>query len=332
MNTLNELVSRIALLSPDDQALAIDNINNLLEETTLGTSSDKRLLDIRQTEMAKSKLHCLHCHSEDLIGYGFTPRGARRYRCKSCLLTFNEFTGTAVNSKRDLRKFSHYISCMLSGYSLRKCALEVGISLPTSFKWRHHILSSLEKAGQQQLEHIVELDETFFLYSEKGNKKIEGRKPRKRGEKASKDGMNEEHVGVLVASDRKGHNMINVASRGKLTKAVIHKTVGKKLSKKNTVVSDSDRNIAFYLRDREIEHIRLSARKKERVKDKIYHTQNVNNLQQRLKDWIKDYKGVSTKYLQNYLNLFQALNLIKTERHQLLPLISFIFTNKQLQT
>lgn len=33
----------------------------------------------------------------------------------------------------------------------------------------------------EQFEGIVEMDETYFLYSEKGKRKVEGRKARKRG-------------------------------------------------------------------------------------------------------------------------------------------------------
>jgi hypothetical protein len=40
-----------------------------------------------------------------------------------------------------------------------------------------------------------------------------------------------------------------------------------------------------------------------RVRD-IYHIQNVNNFQMRLKGWMQRFHGVATKYMNNYLYCF----------------------------
>ena len=47
----------------------------------------------------------------------------------------------------------------------------------------------------------LEVDETFFLESQKGNRNLD-RKVRKRGGKASKRGLSSEQVSVLVAVDQ----------------------------------------------------------------------------------------------------------------------------------
>ena len=49
----------------------------------------------------------------------------------------------------------------------------------------------------------MEVDETFFLECQKGNRNLD-RKARKRGGKASKRGLSSEQVLVLVAVDRSG--------------------------------------------------------------------------------------------------------------------------------
>ena len=65
----------------------------------------------------------------------------------------------------------HFIECMIEGYSLRKSAeLIGGISWVTLFYWRHKILSTLEQIPVDKFSGIVEMDETYFLYSEKGKK------------------------------------------------------------------------------------------------------------------------------------------------------------------
>jgi hypothetical protein len=51
---------------------------------------------------------------------------------------------------------------------------------------------------------IAEADETFFLKSLKGKKQGMTRAPRKRGGKASKRGLSDEQVPVLICRDRNG--------------------------------------------------------------------------------------------------------------------------------
>ena len=50
------------------------------------------------------------------------------------------------------------------------------------------------------------------------------------------------------------------------------------------------------------------------IKNGIYHIQHVNELHNRLKKWIDGtFWGVSTKYLQNYLNWFYLREKLKSE-------------------
>ncbi len=332
MNTLNELVAKINLLNTEDQEVIIKRFESLLKEINAIVDPGANIIQARRIELSKSKMTCMFCSSDRIIGYGATARGSKRFRCKECLKTFNETTGTAVSLIRDLSKFNHYLQCMLNGFSLRKCANEVGITLQTSFRWRHCILNYLEKLGVSELKNIVEVDETFLLHSEKGGKKIEGREPRKRGGKATSDGLTKEHVSIMISKDREGNQNLIVAGRGKLTKAAIHRAIGTYITKGNVIVTDMDRNLRFYLNDRHIEHVQLSARKKERVKDKIYHLQNVNNTHMRLKKWLEKFNGVSSYYLQNYLNLFHAFELIKQDTNQLQTLTSLVLRNQQQHT
>jgi hypothetical protein len=46
------------------------------------------------------------------------------------------------------------------------------------------------------------MDETYFLFSEKGKRSITERKPRKRGGKSKLRGISNDQVCVLVARDR----------------------------------------------------------------------------------------------------------------------------------
>ena len=74
-----------------------------------------------------------------------------------------------------------FIECMVKGLTLRKCAEKLGIALSTAFVWRHKVLAAMKRLDLPDFEGILETDETYFLYSEKGSRRIQGRKPRKRG-------------------------------------------------------------------------------------------------------------------------------------------------------
>lgn len=54
----------------------------------------------------------------------------------------------------------------------------------TLFYWRQEIRSALKQIPTEAFQVIVQMDETYFLYSEKGKRNIAKRKPRKRGGKA----------------------------------------------------------------------------------------------------------------------------------------------------
>ena len=70
---------------------------------------------------------------------------------------------------------------MIEGYSLRKASEMIEVHYVTLFYWRHKLLSALKQMDFEQFSGIVEMDETYFLYSEKGKRNIDGRKSRKRG-------------------------------------------------------------------------------------------------------------------------------------------------------
>jgi hypothetical protein len=90
-----------------------------------------------------------------------------------------------------------FAECMLKNKTLRETAEEIHIALSTAFYWRHKLLKALQKLDAVPFEGITEADETFFLFSEKGQRNITGRPPRHRGGVASKRGLSYEQVCVI---------------------------------------------------------------------------------------------------------------------------------------
>lgn len=76
---------------------------------------------------------------------------------------------------------------------------------------------------------IVEVDETYFLYSEKGKRGITERKPRKRGGKSKHRGISHEQVCVLVARDRTKATVSKIDCMGRVVKTKVDKLIGSKM-------------------------------------------------------------------------------------------------------
>lgn len=306
MDKLAPIVSAIRNLSKQDQEELWKRVNMVLEDSSDSTA---QLIEIRKAQQQKDVFTCPHCRSEKVIGYG-NYNGRKRYKCKACNKTFNDLTGTSVSHIHKKEEWNLYLKCLADNLSLREAAKRVGVSFRTSFMWRHKIIGAFKDMGCTKLEGIVEGDETFFLYSEKGNKSIKERAPRKRGGKAEKAGINDEHVAVLVSTDRNKRPVIEVAGRGRISASQIDSCLGGWIGEDVTVLcSDSHRSYERFAKNRQIKHIRINASKGQHVKDKVYHIQNSNSIHHLLKDWMRKFNGVASGYLQNYMNWFRILRI-----------------------
>ena len=310
MKNLSHILEDILQLPKHEQEQLIKRISLSLDDSP---DSVAQLIEVRHGHQEKEKFICPHCSSEEIVGHG-NYMGRKRYKCKSCKKTFNDLTGTSVSCIHKKEEWKSYLQCIANNLTLREAAKQVGVSFRTSFLWRHKIIGAFKDVGCTKLEGIIEGDETFFLYSEKGNKTIEGRSARKRGGKASKAGINDEHVAVLVSTDRNKQPIIEVACRGRITTNQIENCLGKWIGENATVLcSDSHRSYEKFAKDKQLKHVKINASKGQHVKDKVYHIQNTNNIHHLLKDWIKQFNGVSSGYLQNYMNWFRVLRIVGSD-------------------
>lgn len=89
-----------------------------------------------------------------------------------------------------------------------------------------------------------------------------------------------------------------------LEKVMNDTLIGSKLSAENVLVTDAWRAYKTYAKEKGLEHYRIKSDSGKHVIKGLYHIQNVNSLHSRLKRWIERFKGVATKYLDNYLAWF----------------------------
>jgi len=247
------------------------------------------------------KATCPHCAGEGQK-WGFAA-GLRRYRCRACKTSFNALTGTPLAFLKKREKLAAYGQAMVEGLSLRKAATRVGIDLTTAFDWRHRLLKMPAKARPAKLQGVVEADETYFLESKKGKRKL-GRKARKRGGKASKRGLSDEQIPVMVTRDRSGATLTQVLPD--VTTASITTVLDPVVAKDAALVSDGEKAYRAFANATDRLHVALVASAGERTWG-TYHIQNVNSYTSGLKGWMARFKGVATEYLPNYLGWHRKL-------------------------
>ena len=275
-------------------------------------------------------MSCPRCKSLESRPNGYL-KGVRRYCCKSCGKYYSEVTDKFWYNIKKKEELKRYLYQMLQGHSIRRCASECGISIQTSFNWRHKVLSAFEHLQASEYSGIVESDEMYVRESQKGSRKMD-RSSRKRGGGAKK-GISKDQIAIVVTCDRQGHKGMSVVGKGRITKTDVKQVLSDTIDKTSVLCTDEHTSYKAFAQEEGLVHKTHKSSLGQRVTEKTYHVQNVNNLHRRSKKFLEKFNGVSTKYLQNYLNWFLALEKLKTSRQRIqhLGMILFTATNPVVQ-
>ena len=288
-NDFRKLSSALKELTPHQRQILMDRLQPAAQ-----ASASYQLVETRVAE----KLVCPHCAHEQISRWGFA-NGLQRYRCNACRATFNALTDTPLAGLRHKAKWIGYAKQLVEGASIRKSAAAVGIHPNTAFRWRHRFLSLPNGQQAISLAGIAEADETYFLESQKGRRQGLSRAPRKRGGKASKRGLSEEQTAVLICRDRTGHTADFILE--KADKAHIGAVLKPLLAADVILCTDGEKALAAVAKEMGITHRPVNLATGQRVVAGVYHVQNVNAYDSRLKEWMRRFHGVATRYLGNYL-------------------------------
>ena len=169
-----DIIEQFKQLDEHSQQAVANYILSLIE-------TGGRVFKFSQIEASESRerMSCPHCGSHNVYKKG-KYKDVQMYVCRDCGRSYRETTGTALYGIKKRELLPKYIKLMLQGCSLRCIAKELGISLQTSFDWRHKILSALKDFEPEELSGYIQVDEMELPLSEKGNKDLK-RKPRRRG-------------------------------------------------------------------------------------------------------------------------------------------------------
>ena len=279
----------------------------LLDELLKDYELRGQVLDNVTSELSKKFKNkpCPHCSSIRVYKRG-KQKGVQMYQCRDCFKWYSETTGTPLWDIKLKSKWQGYLRCMEQGMAIKKIAKEIGISIQTSFDWRHKILSSLASFTPQNLSDVVECDELELALSNKGSRNI-GRKPRKRGTdfKRNDDSGDVTVVQVVTAVQRNGELYMRAVESKRLSSEEITKALDGKLTEKTTLITDKHPSYKLFAKEnKSVKHRSVLAKDHVNKEDKSIHLQNVNYTHSQLRMFLLPFNGVSSKYLQNYLNWY----------------------------
>ena len=254
------------------------SFQHLLARLEFLTAKQKSIV---QTFLHKNVLHepldevipdlntCPHCAADasQLASWG-SSGGLPRYRCRACLRTCNALTGTPLARLRKKDCWLSYADALIEGLTVRAAAHHCDISKNTAFRWRHRFLHEVAEHRDSHEEGIVEVDETFFLESFKGQRELP-RPPRKRAGVGKTRGTGPDQIAVMVVRDREGHTA--GFQLAKLDAAHVSAALLPLVDKESVLCSDGAAVYASFARTSRITHKVVYAKPGLWVREAAFH-------------------------------------------------------------
>ena len=299
-------------LSEEEQEKILEE---LMQEKELKGSVQERAEN--ELKKMRAKKPCPHCGSVSVNKRG-SQRGAQMYACKSCKKWYSDTTGTPLYNIQLREKWQSYIKCMEAGMPIKKIASELGISIQTSFNWRHKILTALSLFLPETLSGEIECDELELAINEKGSHSL-SREARKRGSDANRNKSDDGKttvVQVVTAVSRADKSVFfRVVESKRIKGDDIDKALGDRLESGDTLITDKQSAYRTFSKKRpDLCHKTLRSSDRVDKKYKSIHLQNVNNTHSRFRKFLTPFNGVSSKYLQNYLNWFAYAGKMRKQK------------------
>jgi transposase-like protein len=293
MEYSSDVIAEMLALTKEGKREFLDNLYEFLTENKLTA------LDYQRIKILSTAPICPRCDYEHVAKAGISD-GRQVYQCKSCKYRFRETAKSIVYYSHKYYLMLDYLKCMLEGKSLRACAREVGISLPTSFKWRHRILSAIQGfEGGITFSGITEADELLMEYSEKG------RRFKSLEEKEQAMKTVHPNVAVLVMTDREGNLLFKHTGEIRVQNEQIKEELKRRTSENNLICIKPNEEFKKAVMKSKSKKVLVRKHTKGLA---VYSTQVAEKKIKNLLIWMSRFRGVATKYLQNYLMWFMVMN------------------------
>ncbi len=301
--------------------------------------------ELNLVSISSEGMICRKCGANHFVKNG-TVKEVQRYQCKACGSTQFHDANTPLYNLKLKDKWTDFVYIMLDNERSKNdksISDELDISSKTAFRWRHKFLSSINNVSTIELSEETELDEIYLPFTVKGvigkekfdkyiapdhpdNVESEFRVEEKMMEEESYQSIfmcihnrHQDFDFIPIKNQKKG-----VVSEADLTRIM----QGINLSGK-TIITDSETSMKSFLNKiGDVNHLTFKSSdiKQGILQEKDIHNNNINNTMMLLKNWLKSFFGVSTKYLWNYLKWFRFIR--KFEIFKMKEMLRFTLSDK----
>ena len=251
---------------------------------------------------------CPICGGSKYIKHGFYKQ-IQRYKCKECGKTFSNNTNLLWSySKKDLNKWLKFIQLMMRKKSLRFCAEKLHINLATAFYWRHKILHGLKiDSIPNTLKGDVHINKTIIIENFKGCRNITTTQRR--------------NIWIIAAKGNEDSMIVMPIFKDFWNWNIFDEKIYSKIQKGSYIVAYKDRYIG----------VKAKEHNKKLVKE-VECDDRIKYIIRNLNKWLSNFKGIATKYLEEYLSLFILSNLDRTINYMDIMSYYLPFGNRFIKT
>lgn len=301
--TIKSSKRRMTFMDDDNRIKLADLISKLPQEAV--DALYKAAASLLGTASNKDNPACPYCGGHHVVKNGHKC-GKQEYLCRQCGKTFVSTTHTLMaHSHQPKQVWEAVLMDTLAGDAIDYSAKQLEVSHDCVFYMRHKILLGLHGLLEETgvcLGGVSELDETFVLDSYKGGSLPEdaARPARRHGAKAQKRGISDEYVCICTGVERKGDAIAGSINRAKPSSRELGKMFKGHIKEGTLVLCDG---LKSYLALEKDTGCSVKDVTKERSR-KFFNLNTVNNFHSFIKSRYKFYRGVATKYLNRYNDLF----------------------------
>ena len=256
---------------------------------------------------------CPHCPGTRIQTWGRFA-GRQRFRCRDCRRTFSTFTGTPLRYLKYPERWRSFLWCMEGRLTVRRSGAMVGIDKNTALRWRHRVLDHWRLEPHRRLRGSVAVGEFWMALNEKGSRRL-WRRPRRHGLTPGRRTAGLERVVLIAAIETEGDGgadhwigLTEVRTPGYADYATL---LGPRM-RPGVEITGAQGPFCWLAR------FAASAKTTYRAERRAT-TAIVTPLRLELRRWLRPFRGVSTRRLDNYLEWFRRARaplLPNTSRRQ----------------
>jgi len=291
-------------LLPDELKRMQKQIEQLLKELGVKKETNQKYQIKNRTKI------CPYCKVTRIIKYGH-KNGTQRYQCTNCKKVFSiNHDSVIYHSKLDYNQLSKILQDIIDGKTLEIMASNTKLSKHEIYIIKSKIMDTLNNLEQGvKLKGVIQADEKYVRLSFKGTRKGKmPRKSRKNGFQERTSGISKEQVCVIVAIDSNDNMIIKLAGLGPATTEMIEYALGNNIEEGSILVTDSKSAYRKFAKNHKLDLKQIPHGK---YKIEEYHLGELNSLMSEIEMYILNARGLSTRHLQDNLNLIKYKKLLK---------------------